>query len=98
LEHNHSSESFRRDAFANGELDSLKKVLRFSRFAAFATFRYLRPNWKKRKRCHVVGEPIDPNAVAKTYAARRRRSDGSIRDAMQTEKRVGAHAVTAQVQ
>jgi 1-acyl-sn-glycerol-3-phosphate acyltransferase len=56
-----------------GELDSFEKG------AAFLALRcnspiipiYADPNWKKRGRVRmVVGESIDPNEVAKTYAGR----------------------------
>ena len=91
LEHNHIFGIFpegRRSL--TGELDSFEKG------AAFLALRcnspiipvYADPNWKKRKQVRmVVGEPIDPNAIAKTYAGRGVDAvTDAIRDAMQELK------------
>ena len=91
LEHNHIFGIFpegRRSL--TGELDSFEKG------AAFLALRcnspiipvYADPNWKKRKQVRmVVGEPIDPNAIAKTYAGRGVDAvTDAIRDAMQDLK------------
>ena len=91
LEHNHIFGIFpegRRSL--TGELDSFEKG------AAFLALRcnssiipvYADPNWKKRKQVRmVVGEPIDPNAIAKTYAGRGVDAvTDAIRDAMQNLK------------
>jgi hypothetical protein len=49
---------------------------------------YADPNWKKRGRVRmVVGEVIDPNAVAKTYAGRSVDAvTDAIRDSLQNLK------------
>lgn len=73
-----------------GELDSFEKG------AAFLALRcnspiipvYADPNWKKRGRVRmVVGEAIDPSAVAKTYAGRGVDAvTDAIRDSLQNLK------------
>ncbi|MEN6636113.1 MAG: lysophospholipid acyltransferase family protein [Clostridiaceae bacterium] len=91
LEHNHIFGIFpegRRSL--TGELDSFEKG------AAFLALRcnspiipvYADPNWKKRKQVRmVIGEPIDPNAIAKAYAGRGVDAvTDAIRDAMQELK------------
>ncbi len=73
-----------------GELDSFEKG------AAFLALRcnspiipvYADPNWKKRGRIHmIIGEPIDPNEIAGTFAGRGVDAvTDAIRDAMQLLK------------
>ena len=91
LGHNHIfGNKHKRRRSLTGELDSFEKG------AAFLALRcnspiipvYADPNWKKRKQVRmVVGEPIDPNEVAKTYAGRGVDAvTDAIRDAMQNLK------------
>ena len=73
-----------------GELDSFEKG------AAFLALRcsspiipiYADPDWKKRKRVRmIVGEPIDPNEVSKTFAGRGVDAvTDAIRDSLQNLK------------
>ncbi|MCE5189726.1 MAG: 1-acyl-sn-glycerol-3-phosphate acyltransferase [Eubacteriales bacterium] len=56
-----------------GELDSFEKGAAFLALRCNAPIipLYADPNWKKRKRIRmIVGEPIDANEIAQTYAGR----------------------------
>ncbi len=91
LEHNHIFGIFpegRRSI--TGELDSFEKGAAFLalRCAAPIVPIYADPDWKKRGRIRaIVGEPIDPNAVANSFAGRSVDAvTEAIRDRMQLLK------------
>ncbi|NLI53176.1 MAG: 1-acyl-sn-glycerol-3-phosphate acyltransferase [Clostridiales bacterium] len=73
-----------------GELDSFEKGAAFLalRCAAPVIPIYADPNWKKRRQIRaIVGEPIDPNEVAQTFAGRGVDAvTDAIRDRMQLLK------------
>ncbi len=73
-----------------GELDSFEKGMAFLalRCAAPILPIYADPNWKARGRVRmIVGEPIDPNAIANRYAGRAVDAvTEAVRDAMQQLK------------